>query len=233
MKKLYKFAIAFLFSLMLSACGGGGGGGSASSPTASSNSFNLQAAYAKFKSAGFTKTFNISGTCTGTLTWTNGPATTPVTFEGTSGFSGTEVVSYSWTGCSPTSGSDTIVRYYDTNYVPKGQSTVGGTYSIYASPPAIPSAAKVGEVYVLGTLNKYSNSTKTTSTGRVDDTLVMEPDTATTAIANIIGKSYSATGALTSTSQERYRISADGSITPISIDIQYANPPSNTHIIGN
>lgn len=233
MQNFVKLTVTSFFSLMLSACGGGGGGSTASSPEASTNSFNLLSAYAKFKSAGFNKTFNISGTCTGTLTWTNGPATTTAMFEGTSGFSGNEVVSYSWTGCSPTSGSDTIVRYYDSNYVPKGQSLVGGTYSVYASPPVMPTAAKVGDVYVVGTLNQYSNSTKTTFTGRVDESLVMEPDTPTTAIANIIGKSYSATGALRSTSQEKYRISADGSITPISIDIQYANPPSNTHIIGN
>jgi hypothetical protein len=228
--EIKKITICCILTL-LTACGGGGG--DASSSATSSNSFNLQQGYAKLKSVGFTKTFNITGSCTGNYTWTNGPATTAATFEGTAGFSATEVISYSWTGCTPPSGSTTVLRYYDSNYFPLGTSTVGGGYSVYLTPPVMPTAAKVGDVVVIGTVNSYSNSTKTTSTGRTDLTLIMEPDTVSTAIANLTGKTYSATGALSFTSQERYRITADNSVTPISLDIQYANPPTNTHIIGN
>jgi hypothetical protein len=61
---------------------------------------------------------------------------------------------------------------------------------------------------------------------------VIEADTATTAIANLISKKYNASNVLTSTEQDRYRIAADGSLTLISIDIQYANG-STTHLFMN
>jgi hypothetical protein len=107
---------------------------------------------------------------------------------------------------------------------------IGGNYASYTTPPSLPSTAKVGDVFVVGTLNEYTNSTKTTSTGRDDTTLVMEADTPTTAIANLITNSYNASGTLTSTSQARYTVAADGLLRPISVDILYSN---GTRIIGN
>jgi hypothetical protein len=232
MLKTMKTLAALSAFALVTACGGGGGGGGSSGPVASTNTFNIQSGYAALISAGYSKAFNITGTCTGTFTITAGAATTATTFEGASALSGAEVGSYSWTGCTPTSGSTTITRYYDSNYIPKGYQIVGGDYALYAVAPSIPSTARVGDVVVVGTLNKYSNSTKSTSTGHQDTTLVMEADTATTAIANIISKNYNASNTLTSTEQDRYRVAADGSMTALSLDVQYANG-STVHIIGN
>jgi hypothetical protein len=231
MKNCHDISIIFMLSIALTACGGGGGGGGGT--VASANSFDIKAGYAALAASGFSKTFNITGDCVGQYTITRAAASTPATFEGITGFSGNQSDSYSWTGCNPPSGSSTETRYYDSNYVPLGSSVVGGNYSVYAATPNIPTAAKVGDVVIVGTLNKYTNSTKATSAGRVDYTLVIEPDTATTAIANTIGKTYTSTGALTSTEQNRYRVGSDNSLTPISLEVQYANPPSNTHIFGN
>lgn len=215
---------------LLQGCGGGGGGGS-SGPVASTNTFNIQAGYQRLVSAGYSKTYSISGTCSGSFTITAAPATTSTTFEGLSALSGAQVGSFTWTGCNPASGSTTIVRYYDSNYVPRGFSTTGD-YGVYLTPPTVPTTARVNDVVVVGTITKYTSSAKTTPNGREDITLVMEPDTATTAIANITSKTYNATGTLTSTEQDRYRVASDGSLTPYSLDIQYANG-STTHLIGN
>jgi hypothetical protein len=172
-----------------------------------------------------------TGTCTGTFSITAAPATTATTFEGTSALSGAEVGSFSWTGCTPASGAATTVRYFDSNYVPRGFSQTGD-YGVYLTAPFVPSTARVNDVVVVGTITKYTNSAKTTPNGREDITLSMEADTATTAIANMISKTYNATGTLTLTEQDRYRVAADGSLTPLSIDIQYSNG-STTHLVGN
>ncbi len=161
---------------------------------------------------------------------TSAAATTATTFEGSPALSSNAVGTYSWTGCTPASGSTTIVRYYDSNYLPLGRQVVGDDYGVFTGSPTLPTTAKVGDVYVIGTQQEYSNSTKTTPTGREDTTLVMEADTATTAIANLISKSYNTSGTLTATEQNRYRVAANGTLTPISFDIQYAN---GTRIIGN
>lgn len=228
-----KYFIAASFAMLLTACGGGGGGTIApTGPVASTNTFNMQSGYSRLVSAGYTKTFNLTGTCTGTFTITAGPATTSTTFEGASALSGAEVASFSFVGCTPSTGSTTTTRYFDSNYIPKGNATVGGDYAVYTSTPYISSTARVGDVTIIGTRNRYTSSAKTTSTGRTDETLVLEADTATTAIANIISKTYNASGTLTVTEQDRYRVSADGSLTPIALDVQYANG-STTHLIGN
>jgi hypothetical protein len=48
---------------------------------------------------------------------------------------------------------------------------------------------------------------------------VIEPDTANTAIVNVIDKSYDAGGIFTSTAQDRYRILANGTLIALSSDI--------------
>lgn len=223
----FKYAVAALTIALLTACGGGGG---SSGPVASTNTFAIQSGYTSLVSTGYSKTFSVTGTCTGSFTITAGAASTSTTFEAAPALSGAEVGSFSWTGCTPASGSTTINRYFDTNYVPKGFAVIGGDYAVYTSGPTIPSTAKVGDVVIVGTISKYTNNTKTTSTGRQDITLVMEADTATTAIANIISKTYNSVGTLTATEQDRYRVAANGSLTPISLDLAYSN---GTHIYGN
>lgn len=110
--------------------------------------------------------------------------------------------------------------------------SVVGNYGVWASPAVLPTTAKVGDVAIVGTINEFSNSSKTTSTGRQEISYVIEADTATTAIANVISKSYNSTDTLTSTEQDRYRVAADGTLTLISMDIQYSNG-SNTHLLMN
>jgi hypothetical protein len=233
MKTLTVTLIAAAAAFMLAACGGGGGGTTATTgPIASINTFNLQSGYASLVSSGFSKTFSISGSCAGTLTLTRGPATTAATFEGVAANSGTSATTLTFTNCTPSSIAATSIQYYDSNYLPKGYSVQGGNYGVYVSTPVISSAAKVGDVVVVGTTNLYTNSTKATGAGHADATYVVEPDTATTAIINLIDKTYNSSNVLTSTEQDRYRVAANGALTPLSVDIQYSNG-STTHLVGN
>jgi len=57
---------------------------------------------------------------------------------------------------------------------------------------------------------------------------VVEADTATTAIVNLIGKIYTAAGTLSATEQDRYRIAATGALVPVSADILYS---TGTHLV--
>ena len=60
----------------------------------------------------------------------------------------------------------------------------------------------------------------------------MEADTATTAILNLITKTYNTSGILTLTEQDRYRVAADGTLTFISFDLQRSGT-STLRLTGN
>lgn len=224
--------LGLALTMALTACGGGGGGGGSSGPVTSANTFDIHAGYTRLSASGSTKTLTISGTCSGSFSSTNSPATGSTTFEGVAALSGSSVVSINFSNCTPASNVATTTRYFDTNYVPLGYAIVGGDYGVWSAAPTLPTAAKVGDVAVVGTIKKYTSSTKSTYAGKQENSYVIEADTATTAIANLISKTYNASNILTSTEQDRYRVAADGSLTLISIDIQYANG-STTHFVMN
>jgi hypothetical protein len=107
------------------------------------------------------------------------------------------------------------------NLTPIGIVTPGSEYEKFqALPTALPATAKVGDTASYGTLLSYTDSTKTTSTGSRVISYVVESDTSTTAIVNLISKSYDTSNRLLFTQQSRYRIGASGPLTPISIEIQ-------------
>ena len=220
-----------LFSLLSACGGGGGGGGSATTTVASTNTFDVNSGYRRLVSTGFQKTFTLGGGCTGSLTITAAPATTPATFEGTNGLSGVSVSTMNLTNCTPASSSSTETRYYDTNYVPLGKSS-NDEYTVHIGTPTLPSAARVGDAGIAGSANTYTNNTKATSTGRDDTSYAIEADTATTAILNLITKAYNTSGILTLTEQNRYRVAADGTLTFISFDLQRSGT-STLRLTGN
>jgi hypothetical protein len=94
----------------------------------------------------------------------------------------------------------------------------------------IPSSVTVGSTGTIGMSNNYSSSAKTTLLGQTAISYVVEPDTVTTAIVNLITRTTDAAGHLTSTEQDRHRIAATGPAVPVSIDIQYAYT-STTHLV--
>lgn len=137
----------------------------------------------------------------------------------------------SFTNCTPSSIVESGTDYYDINYVDLGSvNSSSGEMSLWQTAPSIPTTVRVNDVIIVGTVNDFTNTSGTVSDGRSDKTIVVEADTSTTAIVNVITKRYNAAGQLTHTSQSRSRIDAAGTLTRLSMDIQYATT-STMHLV--
>ena len=123
--------------------------------------------------------------------------------------------------CTPTL-AVTSTGYFDSSYTPLGFNSPSVNYGVYLIAPNTLVTAVVGGTGVIGTETLYTDSTKATGNGRIDVSYVVEADTATTAIVNIIDEIYTSGGTLSATEQDRYRISATGALVPVSIDILYS-----------
>jgi hypothetical protein len=211
--------LGLCIALGLSACGGG------SSSSIATPSFPLKVAYSALVATGYTKNYTVSGTCNGTASETVAPARAGAIFEGISGFSADSTVTLRLTDCTQTTTTATFTSYYDTNYTPLGFHIAGGEYGVYLTPAVIPVSAVVGASGVIGTVTTYTDSSKTTRTGREDVTYSIGPDGFNTAVANLTFKIYNAAGVLGSTEQDRYRITTDGAITPLSKIIEDVSTP--------
>ncbi len=192
-------------------------------------SFPLLSAYKTLKANGLAQSFTVSGRCNGTGSITITPAATVTTFEGVAALSAFDTNILSFTDCTPASSTSTHTSYYNNNYVPLGSDN--GGYLVYLTPPTLPTSVTVGAAGIIGTATTFTNSTKATVVGRADESYVVAAETATTAIVNIISKSYNAAGILTLTVQDRYRISATGALSPVSSDLQFANGNTSHFIL--
>lgn len=220
-----KFLAVVLGSWMLVACGSGGGGGSPApaSPVASILSFPLQTGYKAMVASGLSKSFTVSGTCTGTGTKVSSPAaTTPASFEGVAGFSTASTLTYSLSSPCSSKTIDKSTSYFDSNYLPLGTATTVN-YGVYLTPPSVPLSVTVGAAGPIGTETLYVDSTKAVTLGSIIQSYVIEADVLPiNAIVNLISKITDASVPYTVTEQDRYRIDANGTLTPVSIDIQFA-----------
>lgn len=233
MKGLAQYLIV---GILISGCGGGGGGGSAppAGPVASTLSFPVRAGLNALTASGRTDTLRANGTpatevadglCSGTLSQNTGPANGAATFEGAPALAAVSVTTISFSNCTPASSTSTTTEYSDSNYLPLGFQELGGEYGVYLVPPVIPTSARVGDVGIVGTITLYTDSTKTTSVGNRNISFVVEPDTASTAIVNVIAQEYDAFSTLLFTEQDRYRMTSTGALTLISADVQYNASP--------
>lgn len=210
---------------LFSGCGGGG-----DSPPGTDPSFPLLAGYRARISAGATDNFTVSGTCTGTATFSES-APTAATFEGVQGFATVQTATLSLINCTPATGSVSGTSYHDSNYAPLGTSVPDLVYEKFATTPSpLPASVKVGDTAVYATLTAYTDSSKSVTTGQEVLSYVIEADTAGTAVVNFIARSYDTSNQLLSTQQSRYRIAADGTLTTISVDLQYSTT-SSTHLV--
>ena len=219
--KIHRPFIGLCLVALLSACGGGGGGGTAapSGPVASTLSFPLQSAYSALIASGATRTATISGTCSGTASSTAAAATGGATFEGIAGrLSAVSTQTTNLTNCTPASSTRTLTEYFDTNYVPLGFNTSGGLYGVFLTPPLFPLSVTVGNTGTIGTENLYADSTKSVAAGTQDLSYVIEADTASTAIVDLILRSFDTAHVLTATQHSRYRIAVTGPLIQVSFD---------------
>lgn len=218
--------------LAVSACGGGGGGDSSvAGPVAATTTFSVRNGFAARVASGSNDNLTISGTCLGTAQIING-ASNGAVFEGVSGFSATQTNTVNFTNCSPSSSTATGTNYYDANYTPIGTLIPSLEYSKFSTAPsALPSAAAVGDTADYATLTTYTDSTKATTTGRRVLSYVIEADTATTVIVNFIVRTYDTTPQLQLTQQTRYRMAANGTLSLVTIDIQYSGSLGTAHLV--
>jgi hypothetical protein len=221
---------ASIAALVLTGCGGGGSSTPSGSVT-STLSFPLQSAYKATVAAGSVTHFTITGTCSGSATQTNSTPTSPVTFEGnTNAQSVTVTQTPSYTNCIAASPSTTSTEYYDSNYEPLGEIDVGTMYGVYQVPIVLPTSVMVGDTATLGTEALYTDSTKATANGSVVFSYVVEADTASTAIVNLIGHVSITSLGIVGIEQRRFKIAATGALVPVSIDLQYTAPTAHHEI---
>ena len=221
---------ALAMAALVAGCGGGGGGdsGAAAGPgpgtITSANSFPLQDGYRARLVAGSSDSFAISDSCSGTAQITNGAATA-TTFEGVAGFGILQTSTVTFTDCLPATSTASGTTYYDANYSPIGTTVTGVEYSNLNGPPAsLPASVKVGDSAVYAMLTTYTNSTKLVATGKRELSYTIEADTASTVIVDLVAKTSDISDHLLLTQQTRYRMAADGSLTMVSIDVDYPAP---------
>jgi hypothetical protein len=238
-----RFAAAGSIVALLVACGGGGGSSGGAAPSGSgtvtsASAFDVHSGYQARISAGASDNYTVTGSCAGTATITNG-ATAPATFEGVSALSASQTATVTFTNCSPSVSTASGTNYYDSSDAllgtvvlnPVSQATIEyARWSATTTPAPLPTAAKVGDAGTLTTLTTYSDSTKTTVTGQRIFSYSLEADTASTAILNLVQKTYDASNTLLITQQSRYRVAANGSLTVLTIDVQYSGS-STAHLV--
>ncbi|MDD4912448.1 MAG: Ig-like domain-containing protein [Sideroxydans sp.] len=216
-----------LAAVLLSSCGGGGNAGLG---TVTSNlSFPLQSSLRASTASGESTDFTVSGTCTGSASINSSPAT-PAMYGNISGVSSMTTLYVSVPNCSPSYIYSSTTNYFDSNYDPLGSVDSSGEYGVFAIPPVIPASVHVGDTGTIGRIDYYSDAAHLFTTSHVEMSYAILPDTATTAFVNLISKSYDIGGVLTATQQDKYRIKSDGSLIPVSLDIQAANG-ANQHFV--
>lgn len=210
---------SLLIAILVSACGGGGGGGG-SGPVASVSSFSMPAVLADQINNGYTQNFSVSGTqivggttynVTGTGTITVAPAINTV-FEGQVALQNTSTVNATLTVDSvnfPV--TDTSQSFSTTSsYAPLGMSN--GEYWVVQGVPVIPATVNVGDSGVIGTYTRYTDNTKAIVLGTAQASYVVEADTATSAVINLILREFDNSNALELTDQIRWRIDTLGNV---------------------
>lgn len=242
MKFSYSNCIIGGMLLLLAGCGGGGGGGD-DPPLTSTQSFPLQTGYKNNVANGQSVSYVISGSCTGNASYFRSPATNnPAGFEGvvpSLQVTSTSNISYS-SACantvSPDPGANSTTLYYDSNYNYLG-STEASYYSYMDLPlVAVPMSVTVGQSGALGKENIDTDNTKTLHLGYTEGSYAVTADTATTAIITETIQVYRADPAspgnyyLATTRKEKSRISTDGTLTPVSIEIQSNTVPGEVLI---
>ena len=185
-------------------------------------SYDLKTAFQNRILQGATKTFNVMGDCKGTFTISDSPAA-KTTWNGQAVYAvgTTEIVNIS--NCSlGFSGTQSNITYYDMYFVEIAKTHSNGTYSDYVK-SSQPSTVKVGDAGTLGTWTRWNNTSKSSKVESDVHSYIVEPDTATSIIFNVIDHTYGYNNQLDVTSQIRYRLSSTGVLEWHSVTVDFAN----------
>lgn len=239
--------------LMLAAISGCGGGGSGVPPVpvvASTNTFKFQIAWQKYVSNQYSKSMNVSGSCSGTLNYFHTAISEPKSFyysdlsfphppgnvnPGYYRISNEEVIS-NLPGCVTSTAKTSTTLYYDAaTFAPwgffggtayNGETSYKGYFREFGPGVVLPTTVKVGDSGSVGTVYTYNmaNFKKSGSpVGKTDVTYTIEADTASTAIVNIISKVYDSNNKLTLVDQTKYVIDSGDNLSLHMIDQQYSD----------
>lgn len=203
--------LTILMGVLLTGCGGGGEDWASQDPSAkaiSPNNFDMDAAWSNFNLSPNSKELYLSGSCTGKLIISN----TRPSSTGTAGtvFNYTNINRYYQTCNAPfaslTSATSAVTYYNITNYytlsnnrLKNFQYNYSTTVNVWRTLPNFPTAAKVGDAGLIGVIDNYTNSARTTKSGVEEWRYVIEEDTASSAVLNLIVKAYGTTTSTTDT----------------------------------
>jgi len=214
-------------TVSLTACGGADGFdftlGPSPGPTNPDLSFPFAQAVADFASTNHSYNVNVSGTIggkaatgSGTTTYT---AVVGSTFEGQSALKGTVALATVISAGGTTLPFSAVgYGYLTTNYDPLGSSSPGGLdYCVVKGNPSYPHTVEVGDTVIVGTYNCYQDDTKNVATENDIERLVVEADTSTTVLVNVITETYTLTNSFDFKTEERYRVDENGEMNLISI----------------
>jgi hypothetical protein len=208
-----------LLAVLVAGCGGGGGGPSV---VASTDSFPLAAAYVRIYTTASSQRFTVSGNTLDTNKAISGSGTatvsqlTPAVFESRAVQRRTQTVTGNITVDNTNSPlAATSYAYLDSNYSYLGSES-NDEYKVVVGAFTIPATVKVNGTGTFGTLNRYSNRTKTTLLGTEVYTYVVEADTSTTALLKIITTSKDRNSITESVFTSTYRIYNDGNFKELS-----------------
>lgn len=192
----------------------------------------VKLAYQNWGKAAHTQTFNLtsSNSCLGTYKSVKSDGTSQSElFESTIHPYSSSVSTISYSNCTPALTTTTSKEYYDINYLPFGNLITSasalnnGFYGVYASTPNIPVTVTVGDLGAVGTINKFTDSTKTVPAGREDVTYSVSAETTTSVLLDLTIKYYDASSVLSATEVDTLRVTTSGVATFLAAKITYAN----------
>ena len=237
--------ITIAATFVLSACGGGGGDGGSSTDTApvvvvppvvnptqpALSTYSLQTAYAALVKAGSTVNYAVTGSCSGTASFAATPASS-TTFNGVAAQQVTNTSTLSLTNC--VGNSATTQSYYDSSFNLLGNATTAAnSYGFVDGTAVLPAAATVGSSGNFGTLKVYSDSAKATQVGTIVLSYALATETSTTELFTLTSKSYNLSNTLLQTQAQTYRVQANGTLKPLSIDLLAVSPASHLVLTAN
>ncbi|MGO8754813.1 MAG: hypothetical protein ACLQHK_06230 [Gallionellaceae bacterium] len=226
MKHAFRLGLPCLLSVGLVACFGGAAGRSFAQTITPPSSVPLGTAIANLSVNGVSANMNISGTInsvpvTGTATIMESPSAA-ATFNGKPCLSETTAVTGSATGDGQTIPvASTAVGYYNASYATLGVSS-SAEYDVAPSPIAYPATVSVSDTAVVGTINRYTDSTMTFPLGTIKESYVVlaDPTSSSDLIVGFIEHTYDTANNNTDNSQTYYKVTTSGSISMSSFSTQ-------------
>ena len=235
-----KISVILFSALVISACGGGGGDGSVTTSSATTTAiptFPLAQAVANSLSSDRVIDYDLSGNTDSASVTGSGTITYSAAFE--TNFIGTDfeeqaalAQTVTTRGTETENGTtlpyvSTVTAYYTTNYDPLGIDSIG-SYCVVQGSPSYPSSVKVGDTGSLSSSDCYQDSSMAGKIGTDVAVYVIEEDSATTAIVNIIVTTYSLSNRPVARSQSRSRIDQVGNMVPLTlINTNYETSPTS------